>query len=223
MFKLNVCLTLRRFLIKLNIMNEKQQEILNAAEKLFEEKGFDGTSVRDIAKEANVNLAMISYYFGSKDKLLEALFETRLDNFRINYELIFDKDFTAFESLEKLVHVYVKTMNQNAGVYKILSVEGGIKKRLINSDSFTKIKKFNLELVSKVLQKGIDAGVFNKTVSPVLLHSTMMGTFMNFQMNRSFLQNVLEITSDEAYNQYIENQLANHIHRTIKALLIYED
>lgn len=204
-------------------MNEKQHEILNAAEKLFEEKGFDGTSVRDIAKSADVNVAMISYYFGSKEKLLETLFETRLANFKINEESIFDEKLSAFESLEQLISIYVKTMNQNAGVYKILSVERGIKKRLINSNSFTKIKKYNQDLVVKVIQKGIDSNVFNAAVSPILVHATMMGTFMNFQMNRSFLQEVLEIESEEAYKQYIENQLVDHIHRTIKALLIYED
>ena len=48
--------------------NEKQLEILQVAEQLFAEEGFDGTSVRDIAKKANVNIAMISYYFGSKEK-----------------------------------------------------------------------------------------------------------------------------------------------------------
>lgn len=204
-------------------MNEKQHEILNAAEKLFEEKGFDGTSVRDIAKAADVNVAMISYYFGSKEKLLETLFETRLANFKINEESIFDEKLSAFESLEQLISIYVKTMNQNAGVYKILSVERGIKKRLINSNSFTKIKKYNQDLVIKVIQKGIDSNVFNVAVSPILVHATMMGTFMNFQMNRSFLQEVLEIESEEAYKQYIENQLVDHIQRTIKALLIYED
>ena len=51
--------------------NDKQIEILNVAERLFAEEGFDGTSVRDIAKNANVNVAMISYYFGSKEKLLD--------------------------------------------------------------------------------------------------------------------------------------------------------
>jgi len=204
-------------------MNEKQQEILNAAERLFEEKGFDGTSVRDIAKEADVNIAMISYYFGSKDKLLEALFDIRLENFKINEELIFKDSFSAFESLENLIFLYVKTMNQNAGVYKILSVEGGLKKKLINSDSFTKVKKYNLDLVTRVLEKGYSTGDFKYVVSPILLHSTMMGTFMNFQMNRLFLQNMLEIQSDEAYSEYIENQLVNHIHKTIKALLIYEE
>ncbi len=50
---------------------------MNAAEKLFAVNGFDGTSVRDIAQEAGVNVAMISYYFGSKEKLMEAVFEQK--------------------------------------------------------------------------------------------------------------------------------------------------
>ena len=56
---------------------DKREHILAVAEKLFGDQGFDGTSVRDIAQHANVNLAMISYYFGSKEKLLEALLEQR--------------------------------------------------------------------------------------------------------------------------------------------------
>jgi hypothetical protein len=51
----------------------------------------------------------------------------------------------------------------------------------------------------------------------------MMGTFMNFQMNRSFLQHVLEFHTEEEYLSYIENELTDHIHKTIKALLTYEE
>jgi len=50
--------------------NDKQIQILQVAEALFEEKGINGTSIRDIAKEAKINIAMISYYFGSKKQLL---------------------------------------------------------------------------------------------------------------------------------------------------------
>ena len=53
--------------------NDKQIQILEVAETLFAEKGFDGTSIRDIAKEAKINIAMVSYYFGSKERLLESL------------------------------------------------------------------------------------------------------------------------------------------------------
>lgn len=52
-------------------MVSKEENILFAAEKLFAEKGFEGTSTREISKAANVNISMISYYFGSKEKLYE--------------------------------------------------------------------------------------------------------------------------------------------------------
>ena len=43
--------------------NDKQIEIIDIAEQLFALQGYDGTSVRDIASKANINVAMISYYF----------------------------------------------------------------------------------------------------------------------------------------------------------------
>ncbi|PKR84318.1 forespore capture DNA-binding protein RefZ [Heyndrickxia camelliae] len=49
-----------------------KEAILNSAILLFNTKGYDGTSIRDISKRANVNPANISYYFHSKQGLLEA-------------------------------------------------------------------------------------------------------------------------------------------------------
>ena len=46
-----------------------KQKILDCATKLFAMKGFNGTSIRDICKEANVNLCLISYYWGGKREL----------------------------------------------------------------------------------------------------------------------------------------------------------
>lgn len=53
--------------------------ILNAAEKLFGEKGFDGTSLRDITTEAQVNLAAVNYHFQSKESLMDAVIERRIE------------------------------------------------------------------------------------------------------------------------------------------------
>jgi AcrR family transcriptional regulator len=57
-------------------MNERadtKTRILDAAEKLFGEKGFDATSLRDITTEADVNLAAVNYHFQSKESLIEAV------------------------------------------------------------------------------------------------------------------------------------------------------
>ncbi len=51
--------------------------ILDAAESLFARDGYDKVSVRDITAQAKVNLALVTYHFGSKDKLLEAVLGRR--------------------------------------------------------------------------------------------------------------------------------------------------
>jgi AcrR family transcriptional regulator len=51
---------------------DPKQQILDAAIHLFARKGFSATGVREIARTANTNIAMISYYFGSKRGILEA-------------------------------------------------------------------------------------------------------------------------------------------------------
>lgn len=54
------------------------ERILDAAERLFAEHGFDGTSMRMITGQAGVNLAAVNYHFGSKEALFEAIFHRRL-------------------------------------------------------------------------------------------------------------------------------------------------
>ena len=48
-----------------------EEKILISASKVFTEKGFSGTRTRDIAEEAGINLALLNYYFRSKEKLFE--------------------------------------------------------------------------------------------------------------------------------------------------------
>lgn len=59
-------------------MIDTKTRILDAAERLFAEHGFDATSLRAITKEAKVNLASVNYHFQSKDALIEALFARRI-------------------------------------------------------------------------------------------------------------------------------------------------
>ena len=58
---------------------ETKDIILDAAEDLFAEKGFHGTSVRAITSKAGVNLAGVNYHFGTKEALIKAVFERRFN------------------------------------------------------------------------------------------------------------------------------------------------
>lgn len=63
---------------KFLVGQDARQQILDAAEALFEGEGYRGASVRAITSRAKVNLAAINYYFGNKEALLEAVCERRL-------------------------------------------------------------------------------------------------------------------------------------------------
>ena len=89
---------------------DKRTLILSAAEQLFSEKGFEGTTVRDIAHMAGVNLAMISYYFGSKEKLFEALVEYRSGyTTGVLEELAQDEHLGPMQKMYKLIDFSVKS------------------------------------------------------------------------------------------------------------------
>lgn len=65
---------------KKEISKNTEQKIIEVAKNLFAQKGFDGTSIRDICKEADVNISLISYYFGGKEELYKIVVDNITKN-----------------------------------------------------------------------------------------------------------------------------------------------
>lgn len=205
-----------------SIFNEKQICILQVAERLFAEKGFDGTSVRAIAKAAKINIAMVSYYFGSKDKMLEALVLFRTDDLALQIENLSKEPLSPLEKIGRLVDLYLTRINQNKDIYKIIHFELSSKKRVMDFASFTQVKKRNSASMKQIISEGQLRGIFNSDVNIDLLVPTILGTFFHFQMNRPYYEAILNLTTDEAFENYVKTDLKKHIQQTIKALLLYE-
>jgi AcrR family transcriptional regulator len=72
--------------------NETRLKILESANKLFANYGFDGTSIRDIAKEAGVNLAAVNYHFKNKNNLYCEIFDLNCCEFEKNFMSILDSE-----------------------------------------------------------------------------------------------------------------------------------
>ena len=91
-----------------------EEKIKSAAKKLFTQKGFAAVKTRDIAKEAGINLALLNYYFRSKQKLFDIIM---LENFRkfihgISLE-IFDEKATIQQKIEKVTEAYIDFLLAN--------------------------------------------------------------------------------------------------------------
>ena len=203
--------------------NDKQIEILLVAEKLFSEHGFDGTSIRDIAKEASINIAMISYYFGSKEKLLEALIINRISDLRLQMENLFKEDLSPFEKIDKLIELYITRINKNCGMYQIIHFEIMSKKRDINYEAFNEVKKYNLQVLENIIEEGQSKELFAKNINVALIPPTIMGTYFHFQMNKPFYSDLFDLKTQEDIDNYVHTDLTKHIQKTIKALLVYEN
>ena len=199
--------------------NDKQIQILQVTEKLFAEKGFDGTSIRDIAKEANINIAMVSYYFGSKEKMLEALIISRISDMKLQLESLSKEEISPVEKINKLIELYITRINKNKCIYQILHFELTSKKREIDLKSFSEVKRQNFEIIKKIIHEGQEKGVFRKDINIVLIPSTILGPFFHFQMNRPNYEEMLDLRTDEAYDNYIKTELTKHIQQTIQSLL----
>ena len=202
--------------------NDKQIQILKVTESLFAEKGFDGTSIRNIAKEAKINIAMVSYYFGSKERLLESLILYRATDIKLQLDNLILEDLEPLEKINKLIELYIDRVLCYKGIYKILHFEFSSKKRNLNLEAFIELKKGNLKSLEKIIEEGQTKGIFRKDINIPLITPTILGTFFHFQTNRSFYENLLDLNTDELYNNYIKTDLTKHIQQTIKALLIYE-
>jgi len=203
--------------------SDKQLHILQTAEKLFAENGFDGTSVRDIAREAKVNIAMISYYFGSKEKMLEALMLSRMADLKLQLTNLANETVSPLEKIEKLIELYIGRICKNRGIYKILYFELSNQQRSASVGVFTEIKKSNLEQITKIIREGQDKGMFRKDVNVPLIPTTIVGTFFHFNLNSGFYMELLGISTDAQLDHYIRTDLTQHIQQTIKALLLHEN
>ena len=205
-----------------NSFNDKQIQILEVAETLFSEKGFDGTSVRNIAKVAEINIAMVSYYFGSKERLLESLIVYKTSDLKNQLDNLLQEDLEPIDKINTLIELYIDRINNNRGIYRILHFELPSKKRDQTLQDFAEFKKGNLKSLETIIEEGQKKGIFRKDIIVPLITPTILGTFFHFHMNKAFFENLLNLNTEDLYNNYIKTNLTKHIQQTIKALLIYE-
>ena len=91
-----------------------EEKLKEAAKAAFTRKGYAATKVRDIAAEAGINLALVNYYFRSKEKLFEVIMaETVQKLFEKIKPVINDENTTIGQKLELIVDQYLEMLTQN--------------------------------------------------------------------------------------------------------------
>lgn len=205
--------------------NEKQVQIIEVAERLFGDRGFDGTSVRDIAENAHVNLAMISYYFGSKEKLMEAMFRYRSEIFKLELEsMIKNQQLTPMQKMEQLIDQYIERLFSKQGFHRVMVREQMVNKNGFIAKQIYQLKSKNQELIKLLIQEGQKKGDFKKNIDVSLLMMTLIGTVSQLITTQHYYREInnLQSLSEEEFQKIVRKKLSQHLKGIFKALLTYE-
>ncbi|QXU41323.1 TetR/AcrR family transcriptional regulator [Pedobacter sp. D749] len=157
---------------------DKRQAILEAAEKLFCETGYEGTSTRQIAKESGANMAMINYYFGSKEGVFVEIMNERIAGFTSQLKIINEDKISALEKLHRVIEGYVNRILNNTAFHKMMHRELSLTQRPEMYDKIKDAMSHNMQIIDRIITDGIEDGSFNK-VDVRMVIATIMGTITN--------------------------------------------
>lgn len=90
-----------------------EQKILQAANKIFIEKGLEGSRMQEIADEAGINKALLHYYFRSKEKLFEGVFVEAFYKMFSGVVTLLEKDIPLFDKIKLFTEKYIDIINEN--------------------------------------------------------------------------------------------------------------
>ena len=200
---------------------EKQIHILDIAEELIAKKGYEGTSVRDICSKANINVAMISYYFGSKEKMMSYLYQYRVLKTRENFSEFADtiKEGKPEMQMKEIIKYIVSQL------FKYNYFHGFVTQELRHTENLkVELLDFYQLFVKKldeVIKKGVASGVFTFTPKPEDILTTIIGSTLFVIRNKNFYELYVPSKNEEAYAKEAEKKVRMNLLLSVFAILGY--
>lgn len=167
-----------------------REALLAAGTRLFAERGYDGVSVRAIARTAGVNTALISYHFGGKRRLYLAIIGATFTEIVSRIERLADSSKPAPDALRELIAAVGDIATRRHPYFCTLMLRevltGG--KRL-DPEVVAQPARV-LAAVQRIVERGVREGAL-RPIDPLLTHLSLVGSLVFFFATASFRQRVL--------------------------------
>ncbi|PTR00015.1 TetR family transcriptional regulator [Mucilaginibacter yixingensis] len=205
---------------------DKKEHILDVAERIFSDLGYDGASTRLISGEAGVNMAMLNYYFGSKEGLFLAVFDRKISSFRdMLANISNDENTSQWTKMEQYIDIYAGKIFVNNCFQKLLYQELGMNRRSDLSDNLRDILMKNITELIRIIQEGINKGEFKKDVDVQMVIATLYGT-KNFIINTPLLSSSVmgyDLTNDDVLDEKFKPRVSAYMKNLLKCYLLNEN
>ena len=176
-----------------------EDKILLAASKVFTEKGFSGTRTRDIAEEAGINLALLNYYFRTKEKLFEQVMKVKIVLLFGQIIPIVSNEKTTLEEKIDLASVkYFEILSKNPNLPIFILSE--IQKKTSDIKSILPVDKVlkNSFIIKQIQERKPELNPFH-----ILLNFLSMTAFPF--VVKPILQ-TFDLMNDEEFQQFVEER-----------------
>ena len=134
--------------------NKTEEQILKAAQKIFQSKGMDGARMQEIADKANINKAMLHYYYRSKRLLFEAVFKKAFSLLAPQLNAILNDDSSLEDKIKKFTHNYISFIIKHPYLPNFIIQELNRNPKFIEkikkNVAFPNIDKFKLQVKNEV-------------------------------------------------------------------------
>ncbi|MEP6750935.1 MAG: TetR family transcriptional regulator [Bacteroidota bacterium] len=198
-------------------MTDKKTHIIDHAIELFAEKGFEGSSIRDLAARADVNVAMINYYFGSKEKLFESMVADRASYTRgVLDEIANNSALSDIGKIERIIDTYISKLFTNRKFHRVLHQEMMLSQRETLQHSIVEILYPNSLIIKNVIEAGVKKGSFRKVDASMVI-ATIIGTINQVLLSKKMCNKLLN--KEDSYIPYDDAKFAKRLSDHLKQLM----
>lgn len=191
--------------------------ILDAAREVFMQKGFAAARMCEIARTANINQAMLHYYFRKKEKLFEIIFEQESRRFHFDFTTILNSDRPFFEKIRMMVAKDIQKISSAPYLPMfILNEMHSNPERLEQFLGSTKRHADLFNAFSALVEQEIEAGRIRQ-VCPHQLFLSILGLTMFPFLAQPMIKQVLKI-DDQAFDQMIAERIEYASNMLIRSL-----
>ena len=196
---------------------DKKEHIMQVAIELFAEKGFEGTSIRDLAHKADVNIAMVNYYFGSKEKLFEQILTNKAQFMRSTIEAVdSNENLTELEKLEHIINGYITRFLTQPDFHRVFLQELMVTQRVNLHQQVLSLFEKNTRDVVSIIERGIQKKQFKK-VDPQLTFLSIIGTINQVLMSKNICNTLLDQSAK--INPYQDPRFKKRLFEHIKQMV----
>lgn len=182
---------------------DTEEQIFEAACRVFQRKGYDGARMQEIADEADINKSMLHYYYRSKDKLFQQVYQKQMGQFFPVIFSVLDSEKPLDKKIEELIDAYYSFLGENPRIAQFLIHEMNQNperfRQFLEEKNFHPPQNFHHQIQEEIKKGNLEE------VDPKQLLTSIVGLILFPFLAQTMIEGVFGL-DEEGFNKYLNER-----------------